>query len=493
MKKSQLFALFLALLLTASACGASGDSVVTGNSDADTATSEISEPSEYQKPDVDYGGETFTFLDYDTEEYFWHGASYSDIHADEETGDPINDAQYRRNVKVEELLNINIETYPVGGVARDNNDAELQKLILAGDDTVDAAFLFAFDCMSITTAEGMLQNLLDISTLNLNSTWWKQDFIHEFTMADFLPVITGDISLFSQFAPQVLFFNKNLAEQYQVNDLYDLVRDGKWTWDKCNEYCQLVSADLNGDSVYDEADRYGMALQTYAANAMIMTAGIRYSTRNADGTPVISLNTEKTANFIEFLVPFINAEYNDKAQKYSGKYGNVFAELHIPMFKNDQLLFNFQQLMIAFELRAMEADYGLLPMPKYDEAQENYCTPMSTAFMTLLCVPATNEKPEMAGHVFDAMGFYSQQYVTPEYIDTTIRLKSIRDEESAEMLELILDTRIVDIASIYGWGNMGNMINKLAHSNNSNFASAYASNASKIEAELTQTLEQLGY
>jgi multisubunit Na+/H+ antiporter MnhF subunit len=51
----------------------------------------------------------------------------------------------------------------------------------------------------------------------------------------------------------------------------------------------------------------------------------------------------------------------------------------------------------------------------------------------------------------------------------------------------------MDIALVYGWGNMSNMVNQLAVNNDSNFASAYASNESKILAELAKSMEWMGY
>jgi hypothetical protein len=119
MKHNRIALLLLAAMLTSLAsCGGdtsapSGDTTASAG-DGTTAA----EPSEYVNPGVDYKGETFTILDYQTEEYFWQAASYSDIHAEEEYGDPLNDAQFQRNRAVEEALNIKLDTYPVGGVGR---------------------------------------------------------------------------------------------------------------------------------------------------------------------------------------------------------------------------------------------------------------------------------------------------------------------------------------------------------------------------------------
>ena len=484
-----------ALLATAQllcACQSGAAPVSDSSSTGDTTSSEpIETKAEYTSPGVDYGGAEFTILDYDTDEYFWQAATYSDIHAEEENGDPINDAQYKRNRQVEEELNITLKTYPVGGVARFSNASEYRKLILAGDNSVDAAFVFGAEASSLL-GEGYLTDLHSIPTLNLGASWWDQNAIDTFTFGGNLEVVTGDISLYTSFSPIMYFYNKNLAEAFKIDDCYDLVRSGKWTYDKVFEYCELVAGDLDGNNIMDENDRYGMAEQLALVSDMLISAGIRYTERDKDGNITLKLNSERTISAIEKVVPFLNdGNTNSIATNYTKVYSNPFYEMHLPMFKNSQILFNFNQLLISFELRAMETDYGILPTPKYDEEQEEYYTSMSTSWMTLLSVPVTNDRPEMTGHVLDALGYYSQQYVTPEYIDTTVRHKSLRDEDSAEMLEIILESKVYDIAQIYNWGGIVSMVNNLGVNNNINFASQYANIESKVLTEMEKTLEQI--
>ena len=150
------------------------------------------------------------------------------------------------------------------------------------------------------------------------------------------------------------------------------------------------------------------------------------------------------------------------------------------MFKNDQILFNYQQLLIAFELRAMDADYGLIPFPKYDEAQETYLTSTSNSWNTFVSVPATVRDTERIGYVLDSLGFYSKQMVTPEFIDTTVRTKTLRDEDSAEMLGIILDNIVYDIAFVYDWGELRSMVNMMGYMNGNNFASRWAKAEEKL-------------
>ena len=492
MNKRVLSLMLLAALLL-SACGSDAPAP-SGDTTAATADTTVGETisDEYKVPDVDYGGATFTILDYDTEEYFWQAATYSDIRADEESGEPVNDAQYKRNLKVQELLNIKLETYPVGSVKRDLNHTEFRKLVIAGEDVIDAGFVFANTISTILAEPDLVYDLNDITTIDTSASWWDQNAALNFTYNGALKTITGDISLYTTFAPILYYFNKNLAESFKLPDLYDMTREGKWTIEKMYEYSRLVAQDLNGDSTMDENDRFGTAVQRGLLPDLMIGGGLNYTRKNAKGEIELTLNTEKTISLVETCVPFLNDDkVNCIANLFQNKYSNPFYEMHLPMFKNDAILFNFNQILIAFELRAMEADYGILPTPKFDEKQEGYHTPMSLSWSTLLCVPVTNTRLEMTGHVLDALGFYSQQYVTNEFIDTTVRTKSLRDDDSAEMLELVLDNKVWDMGQVYNWGKINSEFQNLGNKNNTNFASMWASIESTVKTEMQKSLEMM--
>ena len=486
MKNTKKSLSLISAILTALLVSCGDTATESKDTSSEITLAEVTTAPEYTSPGVNYDGATFTILDYDTDEYFWHAASYSDINAEEDNGDPINDAQFKRNRKVEEELGIKLSTYPINGVKRTNNQAELRKLVTAGDDVVDAAFIFGSEMQSSLADSGMLIDWSDVPGIDLSDPWWDQSAIEAFSFDGKLKVLTGDISLYSTFSPDLLFFSKNLADVYQLNDMYDLVRAGKWTNDKVNEYCRVVSSDLNGDGKMDENDRYGLGIQLSVIPYMMNSSGAKVAVHGKNGSLELSLMTEKNIDIQSRMYKFLNErDVVTLANDYYSKYSNPFYELQLPMFKNDQILFEYNQLTVAFELRAMEADYGILPTPKADESQEEYMTAMSLSWGTLLCVPATNDRLEMTGNVINALGYYSQKYVTPEFIDTTVRSKSLSDEDSAEMLEIILSTKTYDVGILYNWGGITSVMCS------ENFVSGYASIEEKLKTEMQQTIDQL--
>ena len=68
----------------------------------------------------------------------------------------------------------------------------------------------------------------------------------------------GNNRIFLHRPRKAYFFNKKIYEDYSFEyDLYKLVKDGKWTWDKLISMTKQVSVDVNNDSVYNEDDLYG--------------------------------------------------------------------------------------------------------------------------------------------------------------------------------------------------------------------------------------------
>jgi hypothetical protein len=100
----------------------------------------------------------------------------------------------------------------------------------------------------------------------------------------------------------------------------------------------------------------------------------------------------------------------------------------------------------------------------------------------------------MTGHILDALGYYSQQHVTPAFIDTSVKTKAVRDEDSVKMIELVLDTQVFDVAMIYNWGLIESTIPNFVFREDTAFSTQYAKIEKQVLAELEATNEALrGY
>ncbi|MBE6611364.1 MAG: hypothetical protein E7632_02625 [Ruminococcaceae bacterium] len=485
MSKKIVTFLLLASMLTALSCGESA----SGQTDtsADTETTTAPETAEYTAPEVNYDGAEFFIMDQDsTSNTNWLCLQYHTISAEEENGEPINDAQYRSLRKAEEDLNIKINCVMPGSRLK-----TLRNTVMAQDDEYD--IVTTTSAGTLASEAGLVTDLAAIDSLDLSASWWQQNAIESFTLNGKLKVLIGDITPYTYFSPIIFYFNKQVVDEFKLENPYDLVRSGDWTLAKVYEMSRAVAYDLNGDNKMDVEDRFGTAEQSVLVSDLLLASGERYAVQNSDGDVELVLNNERAASVISDAVKFLrDDEVNNRADRFTGKYTNVYSHLHVPMFKNNQLLFNFQQLLVTFELRSMEADFGVLPVPKYDKEQKEYYTPMSTTWAEFVAVPTTNQELELAGHVLNALGYYGQQYIKPAFIDTTVVAKSLRDEDSVEMLELIMNSIVYDIGIYFDWGGLASKVNALGSGNKPDgFASMYAGAESAAKEAMNKTLELL--
>jgi hypothetical protein len=142
------------------------------------------------------------------------------------------------------------------------------------------------------------------------------------------------------------------------------------------------------------------------------------------------------------------------------------------MFINDQLLFFSEKLGNAATMKDMQSEYGILPFPKYDEAQENYISSARVALSAILVVSDITD-PAMVGTVTEALCMIGYQKITPAYYETSLKLKYLSDPTAMSMLDLIRDTMTFEFAATYTnsialiFSTLGDNINKNVPSINS--------------------------
>ena len=121
------------------------------------------------------------------------------------------------------------------------------------------------------------------------------------------------------------------------------------------------------------------------------------------------------------------------------------------MFAKGRALFaNGQIGQSASKLADYENDFGIIPYPKYDEAQDTYYTMVDGNF-SIIAIPKgiSDDKLAMTGAAVEALSAYSWKNVVPKYYDVALKTRYVRDQESVEMLDLIMENRVVDFAYLY--------------------------------------------
>lgn len=131
------------------------------------------------------------------------------------------------------------------------------------------------------------------------------------------------------------------------------------------------------------------------------------------------------------------ADFND----VDGYY-DAMPDWEIEMFKNDRVLFANSTLRYMESLRDMDTDFGIIPYPKQDEEQEKYYVRLG--YWNAPLVQVTNAETEMTG----ALNAEYNCVVRPKFFDTALKGKIARNEESVRMLDLILESRVIDVGDV---------------------------------------------
>lgn len=485
MKKITSIILLIAMLASVAACGEQNDK--TG--DETTASSEGSETtadeSAYKYADLDCNGEEFTILNTAPA---WN--MYTDIDFENMTGESVDDAVYNRNRMIEDKykFKLNVVEYPLTELAK-----QVQTTVSADDDTYNAAYVRGWDIAS-TISNGYARNLYDVPGLQLDQPWWNQSVIKEASLgknSDTLYFAMSELSLCAFDLTWCIFFNEDMMTDLGQKMPYDLVREGKWTLDSFSSLLK-VGANLNGADTFtykvDASTTYGLTSFYRICDALTISTGNRFVQKDFSGNYALSLENDHYYDTIEKLAKIFGTE----GDYYEGASASGTDSHYEKVFKDGRALFMGGEIKAASSYRDMSDSFGILPTPKFDENQEDYCSWMNYDVPTLM-IPASNRDLERTGIILDALSYHSYTDIMPIYYGTRVSLKSLRNDDSIEMLGIIRDSLYYDASLTYGWtADIASAIRDAVIAGDSSVASIIATNKSAVAEKIEQTMNSLG-
>ena len=480
----------LALILTAliiggsiAACGENGgETSNTGGVTIPTSTPDEPGSPSFEGMDLNaYKGTTFYIAGPSTS-----GWTYSDpfLFAENYTGDTINDAVYERNKQVEDRFSITLEFYNNDSVASD-----VRKLIMTDDNPYDVVFLGGNQVTAMVQT-GYLKDLNELQYCDFTQPYWDQNCYNELSINGKNYYMVSDISAAMLFGANAVFFNKDMINQYQLENPYQLVRDNEWTYEKMMEMALVVSEDLNNDGKWDENDQYGMT--PCGVIGSLQNSGIRFTENNAEGVPEVVFLQRDTERTVEAYNLFCDAE-----ELFSCTYSenlDVSPYLHKwdygigGMFGGGKVMIITCRLGASELMTNMEADYGIVPAPKYDAEQSRFYTAPDPNF-TLLTVPITNQRMDFTSCVLEYMAYASTDTVINAFYNKVMKGQRAHDPDTIEMLDIVKDTMIYDLAMFADVGIISTIDNSTAKRT---LTSTFASNERAIRTRLQTLIEQFG-
>lgn len=451
MKAKRTVSLILALLLLSSTfltgCsenGSNADETNPSNSETTADSTEIiEEETEMTRantpddlPELNYNNETVTILARD--KAWFEG----ELYVEERTGDVLTDAVYDRDVKVEERLGVTIDYE----LATDTNSA-VNLNVTSGIDLYSIHAGSAVDTVQYGV-NGNYYNLLGDypEYLNLDQPWWSQYYTEQSEISGTAFFATGDLFFSLIKLSFVTFVNTRMLNDLHIDNLFDIVRSGEWTIDKQMEFAAMAYEDTNGNGEADAADKFGTSMGGYIGLDVYWSAfDLSIITKDAEGIPTFDMDQEKMAAVIEKL----NTYYTECDYVYTPPANDDKEQDDIAaMLAADRMLFSPLRIMHTDQIRDMESDFALIPLPKWNEEQDNYYTYVHDQY-SIAGIPLSVKNPSMVSAVMEAMAAESYRYVTPAYYDIVLNGRYLRDPNSAEMLDIAMEGIKIDFGWIY--------------------------------------------
>ncbi len=437
-----------------------------------------------------------------------------------ETKDELGDSSIRtavanRNATIKDNLKIRIERddVPTNQLGTHINTA------LNSNDTTYGAIMNAVGAsLSTAASTGRFVDFnSDVSYINLEESWWDSAVIENLLLYDGAYIALGDINTVDDDATWCVLFNKQLYERNtgkKSSTLYQTVKDGQWT---VSTLRSLASGNYSKDNnvrdkwlpSYAGTGTYGLYAQSECATVFLQ-AGKMTPSRIPEGGGIPVDNISGNDDFFtavneiySLMGGTASSEWyvditTDVDPRNAGTYGDKWETVARGGFKTGRALFFMCHVGTIDLIRDMTADFGILPIPKLNVAQEEYGNTIQ--YNNALCYSvysryATDKNADdLSAYVLEAMAYYSSpayfdaigaddKSLRHEYRETVLNTKATRDDESAEMLDYVFNNRVFDIACALNLLSINGLIQgECIKDTQSNMAGVYQSS---IEGKLT--------
>lgn len=397
---------------------------------------------EYTPPNVNLEGRDFKVLTW-KENNEW----VLELSADQST---IDSSVYYHLASVEQELNLNFVSVYEAGEFENMTNFISKVSVLSGDDAVDLICQYSL-ATAIGVQQGLYLNLRELDHIRLDAPYWSKDLVEKNTINNKLFWITGDITASVPLNMYLFVFNYNKASEYRLGDLYELVREGKWTLEKLMELSSNVYVDVNNNQAADKGDFFGFVTGAYTFNDAF-AYGCNLYTINRTSKGKLEIDPDFCGERGIDVTNKIKKLFHDNGV---GSYvtTKVTPDWWTCMEDGGALFSIYPAYGLVNQLVSSEVNYGILPMPKYDEEQTDYHTCLSMTH-SMFSIPISTPDPNASAAVLESMAHSGHVNLSPKVFEA-LQYRYSQRVEDTEMLTIVRDGiiydtgRMVDTIGIY--------------------------------------------
>jgi len=481
--------LLLLSILGASFAGCSDNSANSDDAAANTNTPAAEEVAEEEEeteltdglPETNMGGFELNILHHSQE---WLAWANNVLEAEEQTGEILNDAIYNRTDVLQERFGAKIVTETRSQVGAD----VISQLAMSGDTSYDLCMTYD---LWIT---GMIQYLADMQTIpyiSLDQQWWNPYASSIFVIGGKQYAASGNFSLSVLSRAGGYAFNADIVNTLNLTSPYEYVKNNEWTIDNMYAMADAANLDINGDGQQTNEDQFGIesSVKEHFLR-MLFGSEVALITQDENGFPLFNLPTDEVS--VTKMQRILDLSSNGGWYNSTNTNVDSTDAMMGGTFKNGRCLFITSNPHSLSGIRDYDFNVGFVPVPKYDSTQERYYAPSFGAELSILPKAYDPAALENVGILLEAMAFYTQQNIVPQYTETLVKSKYARDAESAEMLTVCFDSIYFDFG-INAWQEQvaakllkGSFVGLAG-----NFGSVLKSMQKSVDAEIKKLTKQI--
>jgi len=438
--------LCLSCMLAAAACNTNDEDTPNDANNQDKnetgETVETGDPVKPRLPDVNMNGRKFTFATMGWADDTDYGFPV-DFAPHEYTNDPVNDASYERKLLIEQTYNCElIQLIPADTVVAFTNS------VLADDKAYDVGRLRGPHLANLITSN-CLTEWSDLTYVDMDKPYWNKNYYDSMALLGRHFGAIGDAQRCSYASTFIMCFNKDIIKDRELESPYDLVKTGKWTYDKMHEMARDIGQDLNSDGKMGQEDMWGINYDGDTIMGLINSVGVRAAILDSDGVPQLTIGDETSLMKLDRIYTEMrNINYSVDTLFYNWWLMNPTT-----IFGEGRCLFLLVSTNRVKELRALDLDFGIIPYPKWDE-KDDYTPAAPGSYYPTIVVAQTVTDLDNLGIVLEALAYEGYKNVIPAFYDSLLKTKTARDEDSSDMIDYIFSNIQYDIGFTYNFGGI---------------------------------------
>ena len=486
-------AMLLSLVALLGGCSTPSDDPANENTESVFGESEsVTDGGDHRFDNVNYDGREFRIYTSTSISNSALGSSNFMIEGLGETnGDLINDAVFERNVSVEEMLGVEL-VFTQADLAYQQVAPTLRKLAVSGTDEFDLVIndIFGFADLVI---EGNFRNILDDECVfDFNRDYWYKDYMEDLRLMNgYQYILAGDYFIDILRCARLLILNKQLYMDYyhrSADELYEVVLDYEWTYDRLLEIVSDKYDDKNGNGVKDLGDQYGFMENGYwyGCVGFAVSGNPNFITRDEDGIPTVVIHEGDRSNQ---LAAKMTALFNNASTALDLAGG---VDLLAAFTEGDCFVTPLKLGMLENTLlREMEDDCVVLPHPMLFASDKKYTT-SAHDITEMGAILTTAKDMEFISTVIEVLNRETAKTVMPVYYDEKLQVQYVDDEHSGAMIDIIHDN--FDNSFILAYNHVLNysILESFAAAmqENREFSAVYAKNKNSVARVLESKIKK---